>query len=173
VTRPFFFCYSDSAIFRFHQTFLRFHRALQWLNPFFLQCLDHFSYSNLAIFRFRRPFLRFHHALQWLNHFLLQCLIHFAIVTQLFFYFIRHSWDFISHFCYFIMRATMTQSFLWFYHALQWLNHFLLQRISYFFISLDILEILLAIFVISSCILLWLNHFCDFVRHSWDFTGHF
>jgi hypothetical protein len=92
-----------------------------------------------------QPLFRFCHAPQWLSHFCYSDSIIFVVVTQ-FFYFVSHFWDF-------IMRATVTQSFLYFYQS------FL--RFHQLFLCF------------SRIVLQWLSHFYDFVSYFWYFVNHF
>jgi hypothetical protein len=139
--------YSNSAIFsvmtqslfRFRQLFFRFHRALQWLGHFLLQCSIIFRflsvifwdfitrYSDSAIFCCIDSFIfwilsaifeisstRYGGStilLQWLSHFLF---------CQLFLRF-RHALQWLNHLFY------RESSIFWFcYTVLEWLNYFMI-----------------------------------------------
>jgi hypothetical protein len=140
------------AIFWFRESFFRFRHPLFW----FRQSFFYFGarYNDSTIFAtvthlflwIHQPLFRFCRAPQWLSHFCYSDSIIFWRSDSVFFYFVSHFWDF-------IMRATVTRSFLYFYQS------FL--RFRQLFLCF------------SRVVLQWLSHFYDFVSYFWYFVNHF
>jgi hypothetical protein len=133
---------------------------------FFLQWLSHFTYSDSLIFKLCQSFLRFYHALQWLSHFCYSGSVFFFISSAIFeILSTRYSDLAICYSTSVVLRFhqsifVILSPILRFRREVQWLGHFATvtrwfhhATLQPFFYLSVILEIWLAIFLISSNIL--------------------